>query len=374
MTDTNSAPRPTALFASPITVVELGESVSTAISGRLLLKMGANVTRILPAGTFSAIDSTPPFLVAEDEPPSALAVWLHEGKTLWEPDLSDPAIRLEVLAVLKNADVILIWGTTDEWASRGLPLTAVSRAAPTAVIGHVTAWGDDGPYGGFRQGELTLQATSGFLNLLGVIDREPVRLAGHPIQSVTGMLALDGILIGLFRRQSTGQGARFDTSEFESAAHLEWKIATFVQSQMRRELRGEDGGGPCVVRCRDGHFAMFFMPRHWEDMKTIIGDPRLDEDRFATATAREEHLDELVAVVEETTLLMSKKELYYQAQAKNIPAGYVATVTDLRTSPQYRARNLFNPITVEGIGTGELPSAPWQVLTTSNDGSGVDAA
>ncbi|MET0887708.1 MAG: CoA transferase, partial [Mycetocola sp.] len=334
--------------------MEVGESLSTAVAGRLLLKMGANVTRILPAGTVSPVDSTPPFLGTGRETRSALSVWLHEGKTLWEPDLSDPADRDEVLDALRSADVILIWGTTDEWASHGLPLAAVAEAAPTAVIGHVTAWGDDGPYSEFRQGELTLQATSGFLNLLGVMHREPVRLAGHPIQSVAGMLVLDGVLLGLFRRQSTGQGAQFATSEFESAAHLEWKVATFVQSQKRKELRGEDGGGPCVVRCRDGHFAMFFMPRHWEDLKTIIGDPRLDEDRFATTEAREAHLEEFVAVVEQTTLLMSKKDLYYRAQAKNIPAGYVATVTDLRTSSQYRARELFEPVTVEGVGNGEL--------------------
>lgn len=357
-----SPPRPTTLLPSKLKVVEMGDSVATAVSGRFLHKMGADVTRILPSDVTVTLDELEPRIGTGDTSRSAVAEWLHQGKELVTANLSDSDSRNAVDTRLSEADVILFWGTEAEWSARGLSPDRVTSLAPHAVIGHLTAWGDNGPYTDLRDDELLLQATSGFLNLLGVIEREPVRLGGRPLQTMTGLLALDGVMIGLFRRQNTGQGARFSISEFEAAAHVEWKIATFVQAGMRRELRGEDGGGPAAVRCRDGHFAMFFMPRHWDDVKSIIGDPRLNEERFATPASRQDNLAEMVAIVEDSTRTMSKKALYHQFQAKDIPAGYVATMSDLRTSPQYRARNFFEPLDVDGVSSGELPDAPWQVL------------
>jgi crotonobetainyl-CoA:carnitine CoA-transferase CaiB-like acyl-CoA transferase len=59
---------------------------------------------------------------------------------------------------------------------------------------------------------------------------------------------------------------------------------------------------------------------------------------------------------------MSKKDLYHATQAHGIPAGYVATITDLIESPQYVSRGFFEPVEVPGVGEGLLPDAPWQVF------------
>lgn len=328
--------RRTALLPASTTVVELGETVATAVAGRFLERLGAQVTRVLPPGVESEL--------AEG---SATATWLNHGKTLHAGAGFD--------ALLAEADVVLIAGTSAQWAEHGLPIDRIRQLAPTAVIGQITHWGDDGP---MRGGELQAQAAGGLLNLIGVRDREPVRLGGHPMQATTGLLALDGVLIALFRRQRTGEGAFFTTSEFESTAYVEWKIASFVQAGRKRELRGDDGGGPVTVRAADGHFALFFAPPNWTDVKALIGDPRLEEDRFADDKARAAHQPELAAIVEETTISQEKKELYHAAQARGIPAGHVATMTDLLASPQYLARDFF-----QEAGGGKIPDAPWQVLS-----------
>jgi crotonobetainyl-CoA:carnitine CoA-transferase CaiB-like acyl-CoA transferase len=355
--------RPTALLPETLRVVELGEAIPTALAGQYLVKLGADVTRILPADAASVLDTLEPRVGEGDDSRSAAAEWLRRGKSLTTVDLTDPSGLAGVEALIAEADVVLLWGTEAEWSARGLAPDRVAELAPSAVVGRVTPWGDGGPYTGFPDTELAFQATSGFMKLVGVLDREPVRLGGHALQGAAGLLALDGVMIGLFRRENTGQGARFTTSELEAAAHVEWKIATFVQAGMRRELRGEDGGGPAAVRCRDGFFGMFFMPRHWPDVKAIIGAPGLEDERFATPEGRHEHLAELVAIVEESTRTRSKLDLYQEFQAKDIPAGYVATLSDLRTSPQYVERRFFEPVSIDGVGTGELPAAPWQVLT-----------
>ncbi|MGY2032587.1 CoA transferase [Nocardia gipuzkoensis] len=69
---------------------------------------------------------------------------------------------------------------------------------------------------------------------------------------------------------------------------------------------------------------------------------RLDEDRFKDPAARAQHQAELAAVIEETTRTLSKMDLYHRALVRGIPAGHVATMTDLLTSPQARPRRRFN--------------------------------
>jgi len=353
--------RVSSLLSGSLTVVELGESVSTALSGRLLAKLGAHVTRVAIAGEPSPLDQEGPFVGAGSDRTSALAVWLRDGKTLVDADLADAADRERLDARLRDADVVLVHGTTAQWRRRGFALERLPELAPTAVVGHVTAWGDDGPHAELPSSELAFQATSGFMRLIGDLDHEPVRLGGHPLQSIAALLTLDGVMIGLFARERTGKGARFTTSELEASAHAEWKIATFVQAGLRRERRGEDNGA-LVLRCRDGFFAAFYHPRDWAVMKDIIGDSRLDAEEFATAQGRLKNQARLAALMAESTRTMSKKDLYHATQARGIPAGYVATVTDLLESPQYRARSFFAPVEVPGVGVGLLPHAPWQVL------------
>jgi len=358
-----SAARATTLLPEGPRVVELGETFSAALAGHLLERMGARVVRVMPAGEVAELDTLGPRLGEEGEGPAAPAVWLRHGKEAVEFDAGSSSSRARLDAVLADADVVLIAGTTASWRARGVDLDDVRRAAGTAVIGHVTPWGDDGSRVDLRSNELVLQAAGGFMKLVGASDREPVRLGGHPLQATAGLLVLDGVLIGLFHRQSTGQSTSFETSEFEAVAHVEWKIASVFQSGAPIDRRGEDGGGPAAVRTRDGHFGLFFTPREWDAMKEVVGDARLDDPRFATPRSRAEHQAELTALFEETTSTMSKKDLYERAQARNIPAGYVATMTDLLASPQYRARAFFRPIEVEGVGSGLLPDAPWAIRT-----------
>jgi crotonobetainyl-CoA:carnitine CoA-transferase CaiB-like acyl-CoA transferase len=358
--------RTTQLLPPGTTVVELGERVSTSLCGRFLQRMGASVTRVQPAGAPAGLDHFEPRIGAGEQERSATAEWLRHDKTLLDLDLSTPRGHEQLQQVLHDADVVLVAGTSQAWEDRGIPLARLREWAPQAVIGQITPWGDTGPYTGLRDGELLLQAAGGFLNLVGTSDREPVRLGGRPMQAAAGLLALDGVLIGLFRRQNTGQPARFHTSEFETVAHLEWKIASAVQSGRPRERRGNDGGGPVVVSTPDGHFACFFVPKDWPQVKEVLQDPRLEDEKFADRRRREAHLVEYTAIVQDAVRGRSKKDLYHRAQGRGIPAGYVATISDLLASQQYRSRSFFRDVDVDGIGRGALPDAPWQVFTTDS--------
>jgi CoA:oxalate CoA-transferase len=358
--------RSTTLLPKSTKVVEIGESVATAVCGRHLEWLGADVTRVRITGAGSSLEELGPRIGKGVHERSALAAWLEHDKTLVEIDGGTAEGLDELDDALLHADVILIAGTTASWNSVGVSLTRIRDRAPRAVIGQITAWGNTGPSSSLRGGELVAQAAGGLMKLVGKADREPVRLGGFPMQAATGLLALDGVLIGLFRRQNTGQGALFETSEFESVAHLEWKIASAVQAGRPRERRGSEGGGPVVAPTKDGHFGCFFIPKNWPEVKQLLGDPRLEDERFATPKSRAQNEQEYTRIVAEATRDQGKRDLYHRAQAREIPAGHVATMSDLLESPQYRARDFFQPIDISGVGVGSIPGAPWQVLMTDD--------
>jgi crotonobetainyl-CoA:carnitine CoA-transferase CaiB-like acyl-CoA transferase len=278
--------RQTAMLPATTKVLELGESVATATAGRYLERLGARVTRVLPVGVRSELSDLGPMIGRGDSERSAVGEWLRHGKVLTELDLSRGLGRARLNELLGESDVVLVAGTSADWEALGVTVAHMREVASQAVIGHVTHWGDSGPYSNLCGSELLVQAAGGLMNLIGVLDREPVRLGGRAMQATAGLLALDGVMIGLFRRQNTGKGAYFTTSEFEAVAHVEWKIASQVQAGRRRELRGQDGGGPVVVRTLDGHFALFFTPRHWDQVKELIPDPRLHDAKFSDPPAR----------------------------------------------------------------------------------------
>lgn len=353
--------RATTLLPPSTRVVELGERYSTALAGRYLHCLGARVTRVITPGDTDELDALSPRLGGEDGP-SAAAVWLRHGKETIDV-AADTSAHRHVDRLLREADVVLIAGTTARWEARGVDLAEVRRQASGAIVGQVTAWGDSGPRSALRSNELMLQAAGGFMNLVGAAGREPVRLGGHPLEASAGLLVLDGVMIGLFHRQSTGRASSFETSEFEAAAHVEWKIASVHQTGQPIDRRGDEGGGPLIVRTRDGHFGLFFTARHWPRVKELLGDARLNDPRFDTPRSRARHESDFRAIVEEVAAPLSKKDLYARAQASDIPSGYVATMSDLLSSPQYRARDFLRLIEVAGRGTGQIPDAPWTIRT-----------
>lgn len=354
--------RSTRLLPAAMTVVEVGDSIAASMCGRFLHQLGARVIKVEPP-TGSPLRSHPPFLAAGATEKSAMFEWLNAGKEFASADVTTAAGREAVEALVRTGvDVILLSGRLEEWEGIGLQPSAWSALAPNrVVVGRVTMFGDLGPYADMTGGDLQAQALGGLTTLIGFAHREPLRLGGSQAQCATGMALLTGVLIGLYGGATSGRDTFFATSVLETVAHLEWKSASIAQSGGTAGVRGSDGG-PVIVRCRDGFFAFFFRPVDWAKVKGLIQDPRLDGVDFATHAKRVENQRQLIAVLEDTTRETAKRDLYQRAQEAGLPAGYMATMEDLIESPQYRARDFFDEVDIEGCGRGLLPGAPWQVM------------
>lgn len=349
------------LLGSNTTVVELGDSVAGSYCGLLFARLGATVVKVEPAEG-SPLRGLPPFLAPPAQTHSATFTALNAGKQRFEADVDSEAGQLAVRELLRSGcDIVVMSGKRSEWEARQLGPSRIRELIPQAVIGRVTTFGDAGPYADFIGGDLQAQALGGLMNMVGIPSREPLRIGGYQAQRSTGLAMLSGFAIAMFRRTQTGNGATFATSVIETVAQVEWKGGLFYQANGSIVTRG-DGGSQAILRANDGFFAFFYRPGDWPKVLALFDDPRLREERFATAEARDLNRPALVEVLNEYTAQRAKRDLYHRTQANGLTTGYMATMGDLLTSEQYRFRGFLEDVDLGDLGVGRLPKAPWRVF------------
>jgi len=88
----------------------------------------------------------------------------------------------------------------------------------------------------------------------------------------------------------------------------------------------------------------------------VIGRPELGEDpRYRTNAERNEHAEELDALIEGWTDQHTLEEILRILGEADIPVGPIYSVTDIVEDPQYQAREMTVESKIEGIGPVKMP-------------------
>ena len=319
---------PVSAMPSPlggVRVAEVGNGVAAGFCAGLLAKMGSDVTifgadrqRFAEAGVLA----------------SAMRSFVDGGKTLGDDEGAAFYQKPEAF------DVVLLSGDISQ-ADR----QAIASLAPGLICARFTTFGDIGPNSADAGTALKVQAMSGLLALLGTPDREPLMLPQNQVAYCSGCMAFSAIMAALaFAEQAPDErrGQWLEISDLEVMTYVEWKGG--VYSQFGGTIPRGVETGPVILRCRDGHFALYYAHVHWPAVKTLFGNPaELDDPRFATQPGRMAAEAELKGLMEVFTVSRDKHELYHAAQVLRIPAGAVETLTDLLDSPQYAVRRYLHP-------------------------------
>jgi crotonobetainyl-CoA:carnitine CoA-transferase CaiB-like acyl-CoA transferase len=102
-----------------------------------------------------------------------------------------------------------------------------------------------------------------------------------------------------------------------------------------------------------------FGDRNWQDLFIILGHPELAADpRFATRTARGEHIDELYRLVQELSQSLTSAQFQRACAEHDIAAGPVQTLSDVVDSDYVRDGGLFEVAQHPTEGTYRLIGCP----------------
>ena len=75
--------------------------------------------------------------------------------------------------------------------------------------------------------------------------------------------------------------------------------------------------------CKDGFVALVYTERDWAPLVEMIGDTRLNDDRFATFKSRAENRDAYMSIIEDWCAGQTMSDLYDQFQRAGVPGGPV---------------------------------------------------
>ena len=272
-----------------VRVLDLSRLLPGGFCSLLLADFGAEVLKVEDVNLGDYVRWAPPtYEGAEDSAAGALFLALNRNKRSVRIDLKNERGREVLLALAKDADVLLESFRPGVLERLGVGHDALLEAHPGLVICPITGYGQDGPYRDRSGHDMNYLGLIGLLGLQGEgPDRVPVQSSGQIADLGGGaLMAAFGILTALRHSQATGEGQVVDVSMADGALSWMAMLAGRVLAGEAPPARGRDvlsGGVVCYrpYQCADGWVTLGALePKFWGNWCAGVGREDLVARQF----------------------------------------------------------------------------------------------
>jgi alpha-methylacyl-CoA racemase len=338
---------------SGITVLDFTTLLPGPLATLMLLEAGAEVIKIERPGG-EELRRYPPQIDGE----SAVYALLNRGKNSVTLDLKAPDARARLAPLVARCDVVVEQFRPGVMARLGLGYDDVKAVNPRAVYCSISGYGQDGPRRDEAGHDLNYIAATGLLALSpGPPDRPTV--PPGLIADIAGgaMPAVMNILLGLRRRDATGEGCFIDIAMADAMFTFAWHALASGFAAARWPAPGAGvltGGSPRyqLYPTRDGRLVACaaLEQKFWLAFCAAIGlsGPLVDDRMDATATT------EAIAAIIASRTAQEWTPVFASADC------CVTIVTELERAvadPHFVGRGLFAHEVVTASGAA-LPALP----------------
>jgi crotonobetainyl-CoA:carnitine CoA-transferase CaiB-like acyl-CoA transferase len=336
---------------------------------KLLADLGADVVRPEPPGGDPLRQRGPR---AGGDGASLWHAFFASSRRLIAIDPERHEDRATLQRLLERADIVL---TCDgAFGTDLVDLGAARTAKPALVHVAISSFGDDGPWRDLLAPDLVAGALGGAVAATGTPDTTPLKTFGELNFMVSGIYAGIAALSALRHARETGEGQRVTVPVHEC-------IASCLEQVLMMNWYGElMGRGRVQPRQGGTHWSMAFtvMPAKGG---AIMTTPMPDFDAqlawLVEEDAHQDLLDEKYAGPENLPLYIGRMmqvmrdwvadqdpgELFFKAQDRHSPYGWVLPIERLADNPQLAARDWWVPFAIEGE-TVRGPGAPYRFSAT----------
>lgn len=357
---------------SGIRVLDFSRAIAGPYGSMILGDLGAEIIKIeTPEGDFSRVSAGP-----SHKGENFYYLAFNRNKKDIVLDLLTESGKEAFYDLVKVSDVVCNNFRADSMERLGAGYDTLRKINPRIIYCSITGYGPTGPSKARPAYDIAILAASGILSVTGEPDGRPVR-PGVPIADESGgLFAVIGILAALAERQRTGKGKKIDISLMDTCLSLLcYQLSYYFTTGIVPRPSGNSGHLILVpygvFQAKKGYIALGVC---WPRITRAIGAEWLaDDPRFKDLQARQEHRDELNAIIEEQMAKADADDWMEIFKVEDIAAAKVATLDEVAVDPQVLHQKMIltmehslggeiklagNPIKIEGIKEEEFTPPP----------------
>ncbi|HKD41592.1 MAG TPA: CoA transferase [Myxococcaceae bacterium] len=212
--------------------------------------------------------------------------------------------------------------------------------------------------------DAVMQGLAGLQHLTGQPGGPPTKVGISIADILTGMTAMQAILLALYSRERSGIGSRLDISMFDSTVQsLTFQAAAHLIANRNPGRLGNRHASIVpyeTFQAKDGYLNLAVAnDGQFKKLCQLLGAPALAEDpRFAQNRSRVENREELVEKLGAVFRTRPVEEWVQTLQAAGIPAGAILDLAQLLAHPQLAARGMLVSVDHPMLGKIRMVGSP----------------
>jgi crotonobetainyl-CoA:carnitine CoA-transferase CaiB-like acyl-CoA transferase len=260
-------------------------------------------------------------------------------------DLKNPNARAALLRLTATADVFIQNFRPGVADRMGLGEDAVRAVAPNIIYVSISGFGETGPYAQKPVYDPLIQAVSGLASIQAGSDTERPRLVRTIVpDKLTAYNAAQAITAALLSRARTGQGQHIRLSMLDAIIAFLWASDMGSQTFVGEEIPQQEAASfiDLIYETATGPISAAVQTnREWVALTKALDKPEwLEDPRFKTPALRQRHINERLAMTQETFRTRPAEEWLARLTEAGVPCAPVLTRTQMLSNPQVVANGI----------------------------------
>jgi crotonobetainyl-CoA:carnitine CoA-transferase CaiB-like acyl-CoA transferase len=309
-----------------------------------LADLGAEVIKIEdPHDGGDSARSVPPFTGEGD---SLYFQSFNRNKRSLTLDLKDPAGQAVFHDLVRVSDALFYNLRGDQPARLGLLYAQLQHLNPRIVCCSLSGFGLSGPRAAEPGYDYLMQAYAGWMSLTGDPAGPPAKSGVSAVDYAGGLVAMTGLLAGLWQAQRSGQGCDLDISLLDTAVSMLNYVAIWTLNRDYAPQRLAQSAHPTLTPAQafataDGYLVVFCAKeKFWRALATgMDATDLLADPRYANFAARLRHREQLVADLQERFRQRTTAEWLARLRG-NVPCAPVNDLHQALADEQVQARGM----------------------------------
>lgn len=348
-------------------VVELGTHFAVPSVTRILADWGADVVKVegLKGDAWRIVGRNQKCPIVDDENPFFTVP--NANKKFLALNLKDPDGKEAMMKLVADADIFVSNMRLPALTKLGFSYDQLKESFPGIIYVHFSGFGYKGPDAalpGFDS--VAFWARSGAMIDWGTEGNFPFLAPTGAGDAMVGSILCAGVLAAVIGKEKTGKGCFVSSSLLGSSI---WYNNAGVVSTQYGNVFPKDKDHPAnpfgwQYQCSDGEWLMVGVLDYADAYKKIMPmmghEDLVDDERFNTITAVQQHLDEFMPILRAGFMTDTRDNWVKRIGAANIVIGKIGHMKELAYDEQAIINKFVVPVTFPSGKTVQMPTVPVQ--------------